>query len=115
MTVPEPAITLPCLVTEVIDGDTLTVEVRVPMRVRIKDCWAPEMNEKGGAESRDNLCRLAQDRYGVVYVPLEDVKRIDHAMSFGRVLGDVYIDGDDESLGQQQVSTGHAAARKPHK
>jgi len=110
---PQPRITMPCLVTEVVDGDTMTVELRIPMRVRLINCWAPEARKEGGSESKENLALLAEGRHGVVSVPLGEATRLDHVFTFGRVLGDVWIDGDDESVGQQQVSLGHAAIRKP--
>ncbi len=106
-------ITMPCLVTEIVDGDTMTVEVRIPMRVRLIDCWAPELRKAGGPESKENLRVLAEGRYGVVSVPLGSVHRLDNAFTFGRVLGDVWIEGDDESVGQQQISLGHASIGKP--
>ena len=109
---PSPCINLPCLVTDVVDGDTLTVEVRLPMRVRLMDCWAPERNEPGGTDSTASLRSLAAGKRGILTVPLEHVDRIDKAMTFGRVLGDVWVTGDDESLAQQQVRLGHATKER---
>jgi endonuclease YncB( thermonuclease family) len=105
---PKPGITLPCQVTEIVDGDTITVEVQIPMRVRLKNCYAPELRHPGGAESKDHLRRFAGGKRGVLHVPLEDVDRVDKAFTFGRVIGDVWIDG--RSVVQEQVDAGHAAA-----
>lgn len=107
-----PCINLPCLVTEVVDGDTVTVEVRLPMRVRILNCWAPERGEAGGSEATENMRNLALNKRGILHVPLEHVDRIDKALTFGRVLGDVYIDGDEESVAQQQIRLGFAKSHK---
>ena len=112
---PLPCINLPCLVTDVVDGDTITVDVRLPMRVRLLNCWAPERGEKGGREATENLNKMGLNRKGILHVPLENVNRIDKAMTFGRVLGDVYVYGDEESLAQAQVRLGYATASKIRK
>jgi len=40
---PKPELSVPCKITEVYDGDTVTVEVTLTARVRLLDCWAPEL------------------------------------------------------------------------
>ena len=110
--IPEPSINLPCVVTRVIDGDTVEVEVRVPMVVRIRDCWAPENNTLAGDESTRNMERVTNAR-GTVVCPLDGVDNLADVFSFSRVLGDVWLDGEDESIGQMQVREGHATFAKP--
>lgn len=110
---PSPAITLPCVVTEVYDGDTITVEVRLPVRVRLLDCWAPELNEAGGRHSRAHLERLALGQPARLHVPLDAVRRSDGVFSFGRILGHVWLEGDSRSLSARQVTAGHATETKP--
>lgn len=103
---PPAGIVSPCTITEVYDGDTITVELRLPLRVRLLDCWAPELRDEGGRESRDHLRNLAVGKRGVMYVPFGE--RFGDSLSFGRVLGHVWIDGQDESLSALQVTGGHA-------
>ena len=108
--VPAAAIAVPCRVIEVVDGDTVTVEVTLRMRVRLKDCWAPELREEGGPESRDHMRRLALDQDAVLLVDLEGARRLDDVFTFGRIVGSIYVDGKDAS--QQQIEAGHAFERR---
>lgn len=109
---PEPSITLPCKVVEVVDGDTITVELTVQTRVRLLDCWAPEPSDPGGPAATKNLRQHALDRDGVLHVPLGKARRFGDVMSFDRVLGHVYLDGERRSLGEIQVDAGHATKEK---
>jgi endonuclease YncB( thermonuclease family) len=102
---PEPGIVLPCKVIEVYDGDTVTVEIRLPVRVRMLDCWAPELRDEGGEESRDHLAEFALDKDALLEVRGRG-RTLGDAMSFNRVLGRVWIDETDISV--YQVEGGHA-------
>jgi len=42
----------------VVDGDTITVELKIPVRVRLLDCWAPETRTKDAEEKKKGI-RLA--------------------------------------------------------
>lgn len=109
---PDPALTVPCRIVRVIDGDTVEVEVRQVYRVRLLDCWAPERKEKGGPESTEHLSRLidAGGRDAVLSVPWRE--RAAERWSLGRVLGRVWIAGQEKSLSEQQVMSGHALPTK---
>jgi len=111
---PERGLCARCLVKEIYDGDTLTVEVRIPVRVRLLDCWAPALNEAGGTESRDNLRYLAQGKTASIFIPWEGADRSDDIMSFGRVLAHIKIEGDNKTLSEHQVAAKHATLHKPH-
>lgn len=109
---PQPAISLPCEVISVHDGDTLKVECRIEMDIRLLDCWTPEIhgNEKpAGIKSMLNLKKIADGKKGVVHIPLNAVN-IGKSTSMSRVLGRLYIDGKDVS--DQQVKGGFAATTK---
>ena len=103
-----PCLTVPCRVVEVYDGDTVTVEVTIRARVRLTDCWAPELHEPGGIASKEYLQRLAEGKRGLLAVPLHE--RLDKSFSFGRLLGKVQVGGGDCSAAQ--VAAGHATATK---
>lgn len=125
--VPSPQLTVPCEVTEVYDGDTVTVKVTLLLRVRLLDCWAPEIKTRDahekqlGLASRDALRDLvfcdqfrndAGTANAVLSIPIADMDRLDDAITLGRVLGDIYLEGDQHSLSTWQRSMGHAYRTK---
>lgn len=125
-TAPPDGLTLPGKIVEVHDGDTVTVEVVTRMRVRLIDCWAPEVMtdrrvapaeqaaaKAAGAASREYLqqmvsrspaCKLHIPRVGD---DLGDVT------SMGRVLGKVWLADDaTHSVSERMVNAGHATRTK---
>lgn len=118
MSAPPLGITAKVRVVDCVDGDTLEVELTRRLRVRLRNAWAPEL--RGGdmatkyaaRQSKDNLMRLALGKSGVLHVPTLDADRIGDVMTFDRVLGDVWVDGQAESLAAQQVAGGFATALK---
>lgn len=123
---PDPSWTTKARCLRVIDGDTIEVEVRRVIRVRMLDCWAPESKldprisqadretEKfAGQASKENLRRLAEGRDVIVQIPAgEDVAK---SITMGRWLGNVWLEGDGESLAEKQVKGGFADRVKPEK
>lgn len=110
-TLPAPMIRVPAFVNEVHDGDTLTVHVEFSMRVRLLDCWAPELKDgEPGRRSKANLIKLAAQKPCVVEVPLWD--DIGKSTSLGRILGRVTVQGQNSDLSTQQVQGGFATRRK---
>ena|GEM_PF-4491871 len=107
---PRPVLRVPCKVVEVVDGDTVTVEVTLRARVRLTDCWAEERTTRPGARATRYLQQCAMDKDGILEVDLGKMQRLDEAFSFGRILGRVYIDGED--IGSRVVRAGHASATK---
>ena len=107
---PTPILRIPCKVIEVVDGDTLTVEVTLQARVRLKDCWAPETGTPEGDLARQYMRRVSLHKDGVLEVDLASMRRLDDAFSFGRLVGRVYVDGND--LSQRIVLAGHATTTK---
>ncbi|MCP9473344.1 MAG: hypothetical protein NNA30_11480 [Nitrospira sp.] len=117
---PPLGVCLPGRVVEVHDGDTLTVEVRYLLKVRLVDCWAPELkrpvlrdgeavidrktgrtimeDNPEGMRSRDHLRSLALGKPCAVAIPIgEDIAK---SLTFGRWLGRVIVNGDDLSYMQ---------------
>jgi endonuclease YncB( thermonuclease family) len=120
---PQPAWTTPAKVLRVIDGDTLEIEVRRVIRVRMLDCWAPESKldprlpeaqreaeKQAGQAAKANLQRLADGREVIVQIP-GDVD-LAKAITMGRWLGRVWLKGDGESLSEKQVKGGFATVKK---
>lgn len=111
---PSPGITARAVVNRIIDGDTLDVELHIPVRIRLLDCYAPELR---GAESelghaaKHYLQRLAPDGLPVVcHIPTGHAENVSHVLSFGRVLGQVWPMGGDLSFSELMVSGGHATS-----
>lgn len=102
-------------VLSVYDGDTLELEVRRVVRVRLLDCWAPEI--RGGTEeskaaaraSRDHLRQLVASGKVRLHVPTRS-DRVDELFSFGRVLG--YVWAGETNVSEAQVEAGHATKTK---
>lgn len=109
---PSPSVTVTGAVTDVHDGDTLTVEVRLPVRVRLLDCWAKELSQPGGKEAREHLRQLVQGKSCLVQIPLDGFRRSDDVFSFGRLLARVWIDGDSVDVSVRMVQDGHATKEK---
>lgn len=108
---PPPQLSIPCTITEVYDGDTVTVSVTLPLRVRMLDCWAPELSDPGGAESRDHLKAAASGKAAILQIPLAKADRLDDVLTFGRVLGYLWV--DDINLSTLQVGKQHATRSRP--
>lgn len=112
---PDKAITVECEIVRVLDGDTIEVAVRQRYRVRLLDCWAAETrgdSKAAGLSAKQHLQSLLDSHgcRGVLSVPCgEDVGK---AWSMGRVLGNVWINGQDKSLSEIQVESGHATKVK---
>lgn len=111
---PDQATTVSCEVVRVIDGDTLVVEVRQQYRVRLLDCWAPEVkgaSKDAGLSAKQHLESLIirHGKDGVLSVPWHSDAA--SSWSMGRVLGRVWLGGND--LSELQVDSGHARKAKP--
>ncbi len=124
---PSPSWTTRAKVLRVIDGDTLEVEIRRTVRVRMLGCWAPESKqdprlpedrrqaEKAkGQAAKSALAKLAEGQAVTVQIPLDSEGDIAKSITMGRVLGRVWLVSDpSESLSEKQVRKGHATVSKP--
>jgi endonuclease YncB( thermonuclease family) len=105
-------------VVDVIDGDTITVKIVLLSRVRLLDCWAPETRtgdeheKRAGLRAKAALQQLAAGRKGVLFVPTSGAQRLGDVWSFDRVLGQVWLDGDRETLSAHQVGRRLASSTK---
>lgn len=107
-----PMIRVPAVINEVHDGDTLSVSFEFSARVRLIDCWAPELKSgEPGAKSKANLIKLtSKQQRCMVEIPIHD--DIGRSTSLGRVLARVTVDGQDKDLSTQQVAGGFATRDK---
>ncbi|MAT51133.1 MAG: hypothetical protein CMK32_08120 [Porticoccaceae bacterium] len=113
---PKPGIAARAEIQDIIDGDTLDVVLKIPVRIRLLDCWAPETRgheAPEGKRSKEALDRLIDGRdAALVHIPTEDAHKFGDVLTFGRVLGNVWIGEDQESLSEKMVAEGFAKAKK---
>lgn len=117
MNLPPHGICLPCTVTRVIDGDTVEVTLpgsSRPLPVRLLDCWAPERRTPRGDLAKSYAINVLEEATEThLFVPAPDDTRhlLADLLSFGRLLGHVFI-SPDETLSERMVRTGHATREK---
>lgn len=99
MTIPEVGYTVPVTVSRVIDGDTLEVSIVKKINVRLLNCYMPEVkgkNKELGLLAKEYMIRLLENSKEVIlHIPGEE--NLSNDFTFGRVLGRIYIDGEDLS------------------
>jgi endonuclease YncB( thermonuclease family) len=111
-------LTFPATVTRVIDGDTVEVEIKRKIRIRLLDCWAPEtrttnlVEKAKGIKSKKNLQKEAEGQPVSVSVPIEAGGKFGDAMTFGRVLGHIVRSNDGVDLSVLQVESGYATKER---
>ncbi|MBX3444267.1 MAG: hypothetical protein KF774_17830 [Planctomyces sp.] len=114
--IPEAGVCVDALVVHVLDGDTLRVRVTREFDVRILDCWAPETRSSipeeraKGAAAAERVRELVGGRSVRVFVPNGDETRLFDQLTFSRVLGHVYVDG--QSLADRLYAEGLSARTK---
>lgn len=110
---PQPGYSAQCAVARVIDGDTIEVEVKHLIRVRLLNCWSPESRTTDpeekvrGLAAKQHLIDLAKPgSEGTVFIPAGyDLSK---TQTLNRLLGYVWIDGHEKSLNEIQVEAGYA-------
>lgn len=110
---PELGIAARATVKRILDGDTLDVELRLPCRVRLLDTWAAESDTEQGKKAAEQLAKIAAEGSAViVQIPTSEAQSIKDVFTFGRVLGWVWREGDEESVNSMMISSGHATEEK---
>lgn len=100
------------LLVNVVDGDTIDVEVRYVIRVRFNDSWAPERNTVEGEKSEEDLELYAGGKPVIFHIPTNKARSFADLLTLNRVLGRVWRKGDNESLGEWQIKRGNASTTK---
>lgn len=132
VSVPNCGITAHGRIVEVVDGDTVKVRaLGLGVTVRLKDCWAPELHKfnerhkQAGRWSKEFLARIAAPgALCRVQVSTEEIASVDEddweipiakILTFGRVVGSIWLNGDDETLTDHMTKAGYAIRwhRKP--
>lgn len=102
-------------VVRVIDGDTVEVEIKRRMTVRLLDCWAPESRtrdleeKKRGLESKARMEELVGGKPVTLHVPTTE--NLAKLFTFGRVLGRIWV--NDRDVSEALVEEGFATKEKP--
>ena len=134
------SLVFPAHVTRILDGDTLEAEVsdfvtevsifgvtfvvsvikvvaggmeleaKKTIRIRLLDCWSPELKEPGGKDAKQALSLLTQDRPCKVHVRVNEQGKFGDSLTFGRILARVEVEGKDVS--SIMVESGHATRTK---
>ena len=103
-----------CKIIKVIDGDTADVMIDlgfdtwVKARLRFKgvDTW-----EKRTRDKAEKVKGLAASAFTQEYLEKNDGKFIIQSFGkgkYGRILAEIFIDGEDKSLNQLLIENGHA-------
>jgi len=117
--------TTPARVVDVYDGDTIEVDIVRRVRVRLLDCWAPEVRTKNthekqaGIRARDHLRAILPVGSEIVLhiptqagdAPAASTVDVQDVFTFGRVLGRVF-DKNGQDVSAAMVAAGHATAAK---
>jgi endonuclease YncB( thermonuclease family) len=102
-----------------VDGDTLTTDLTLRVRIRLLDCWAPEvrgLQKAAGLKSKAKAMEICPPGSDVrIYIPYDG--RLDHSFTFGRVLGRMWVREDDRwvDVSKEMVATGFATKNKVKK
>jgi endonuclease YncB( thermonuclease family) len=113
LTAPLPGYATPAKVLRVIDGDTIEVEITKRVVVRMLDCWAPEMKGLGkaaGQAAKDHLRAIVDGREITLEVPTEANGELAGLFTFGRVLGRIWLSG--QNVSGMMVAAGKALKTK---
>ncbi len=102
---------------------TFTISVRL---VDLNDptnprgCWAPELDQRGGKVSRNNLQRMANGQDCTLIINLDaafttrgrgkEVANVSRLLTLERVLADALVEPYKTTLGRRQINAGYAKA-----
>ena len=113
---PPKGFTTKAKVTRIIAGDTVDVEISRKVRVRLKDCWAPEkrsrdiVEKQKGMAAFSHLATLLHEEDVVLFIPADEQGEIKDIFTFGRVVGHVFL--NEEDMSEHMIESGHATKEK---
>jgi len=120
MSAPVPGLTVSGRIVRVIDGDTVEFEITRRIHVRLLDCWAPESRTRDLREKKRGLFAKAHMQKLVeccseatLFIPACSRGDLSGLFTMGRVLGQLWRKGDEQSLAQLQVLAGAASQTDP--
>lgn len=107
---PELGSYFPARCVNVVDGDTIDVEVRKVIRIRL-NVWCCEKHgpqKEMGLKAKYAMEKIAKDRPGVVIIPWKDALKDE--LTLDRVLGRFVVNGTD--VGKEMIRKKLGAATK---
>jgi|GEM_PF-5076107 len=113
---PPPGLCLPCRYRRCRDGDTVEISLPESKRrwaIRLKDCWAPEMNEPGGPAAKRRAEELLEEAEQLhVFIPAPgNWENLLANLTFDRIPGYIWL-SDLETLNGRLIREGHATAER---
>jgi len=98
-------------IVDIHDGDTVIVEITKKIHVRLLDCWAAELNTEEGVKAKEALVKIIGNRNDcVLYIPADKKQDLSHIMTFGRILGYVFV--NKKNVSEEMVRGGYATKVK---
>lgn len=115
-TIPPLGITARAIVDRVIDGDTVVVSLTLPVTVRIKDLWSPEVTgpeREQGLDAKAYMEDLLEEEDRVILqIESEDARSLADVFTFGRVIGTIWRAKDERSVADLMSEAGHGTREK---
>jgi endonuclease YncB( thermonuclease family) len=120
-------LTLPATVQRIIDGDTISVQLRLDLDIRLLDCWAEELRDKDAAK-RELALAAKRRLYSLLFTEIDANQwpvgkeiivevpfssNLASMFTFGRVLGNIMLNG--VNIGALLVEEGLAKTKKEGK
>jgi endonuclease YncB( thermonuclease family) len=104
-------------IVEWYDGDTAVATLSLQVRIRLLDCWAPEVrgSEKElGLKSKEHIIEICPEGSKVrIFIPTTG--RLQDSLTFGRILAHGWVqnkEGEWINISEQMVSDGFATKEK---
>jgi endonuclease YncB( thermonuclease family) len=107
----KPGLCLPAKCANVVDGDTIDVMVQFKVRIRLENCWCPEIHgpqKEAGIRAKVAMQKLAEGQPGYVMIPWKD--SLKDMLTLDRVVGSFMANGID--VGKEQVFKKRAGKTK---
>jgi len=104
-----PVLRVPARLTNVVDGDTVDVEVKLVVRVRLLDCWVPDKTEQDAKAAA--YIRQFAGKPVLLEVPWPPKGELRRGLTFGRVLGRVYA--NRINIDREIIKRGWGMPEKP--
>lgn len=114
----ETKITEHAVITNIHDGDTVSIQFTKEYPIRLLNCWAPEITGKEkveGLKAKEYLQSILKPGDKVI-VQIPTTEKFQDSISLGRILGriwkDVDNDGELDNISEIMVSSGFAKTKK---
>ena len=90
----EPGLLIPVYYSRTIDGDTIEVEVRRRLNIRLRNIDVEELSTEKGVEAKkyvEELFNLIGDNHILIFIPTNCPEKLMDFNSFERIIADIYV------------------------